>query len=1584
MADELNISKIALLPKSEDRIRIQNYRPISLLNTLYKIVAKVYANRMKPLLHNWILPSQTGFVPNRCILDNVFLAFEAIAWTRENQQELTMLLLDFEKAYDRVNWTYLREVMAKMGFHTTWINQVMSLNENAAASVIVNGEISKTFRLQRSVRQGCPLAPYLFLLTVDVLGQMLQHPDCGVQGLRLPDNTIITNQMFADDTLLLLDGTRENLDKALNVIIRFSAASGAKLNLHKSVGLWLAPRPRVWQWGEEAGLKWLEKGEVTRYLGYPFGIDIPQKEKDAKMMSQIRKHLLRWSTNKLSLAGRIMVSNQVVLSSIWYLASCTDFSGKSLKLARAAVRNYMWSGKLDTRARARVKWSTAVLPIVRGGVKILDPEWQTSALLVKLLIRGMSVGYEPWKALVRHRVAQTKQSRRGRWPAHANWIMNAAHLVQQGSPMWQGVMKAWSTIQSGLEQQDPQSWSEIARQPLFGNRLLTSEQGVQWGTEFRTNMRWWSEKQFRTLQDIARPDWEGWRTFPELIRLRRTSVAPHLYARVVRSIPWVAQPMPPHHTGQWIAAKEEDGSIQHVYHLQTTNPLKATMYSKQGSEQLQLVGQNQLVPNRVMREVRVLRCGGDKRIVLDYNPQDETEADQSLWLWGNDWISNLEWDPRDWQWRRLGILPDTSVMNYTTKRGYRIALKQNTQPMNLDLELEREGYNSKARAKFFNRIWHPYLPRKVAAMQWLILTDGLPVGEWREKIGLPSNCELCSIPIKETLQHAFKDCPHLSRAWDLFRNTRRAAKLQPSYLSWLDISRGLMRDPPGPQIDEELRWDTASALSLNSDTPWDTLRAQLLWSIWCQKVEHTFRKEKFHLGVVLWHAWRNTIYCAMEAYKELFRHKRNEEKRQEVITCFQQIWTEENVFGRLQGSTIKWNITPHPEFLPKELGAWTAQPIRINRLSPSPDIEAEFLARPDFAELVDTFVRSVGNDWQPLAPQQGDSPNSATHTTTTQQSETVQSQQTQTSVQDTDPDVRRPYWQHTDDSTQLPIYSSHSKGAANEQQQGNSYRSPSTSTGKRETSLQHASGTEAELRCGSDDDASDSKLISRLDADRRFGHKEMSLDPLQVRTQLSTHITGANRQEPRSRPKRCCSKRLSHPFRRSKRGKIPHIPQDSPREEHSDFQQSRENREDTLRIHQEQTTKNKPSSRPKRKCRFGPRTRRLHRKQRKNGTHSSSFPEKPREDKGSHQGKAPLSSQELHAQTCSPTFTDFTPPQDRVKSKSGIRQPAVNTSRHVAVRLGIPEAEFEATLTKEINELLREIEVTCRGAAETTEQERADPQYEKDTDEKEYSREPTQLLHGEGKNEHQVSGSSLLYLHRTANRYKGKSYDGTKKQRGRERERTTSPRRDPPPSPPRTRTQVPTKLNNRSDTPPRDRTRDGHSAADWIRSDQWHDESKYEHDQQGEDSTQVKLPDRPTISHFCPARTSPFAHYLGTPPAESGPPPFRPVHTRLGISESEYEALLTSEIDEVLVAAEEDRRRARAPICDPPDSSAPPSRFLSKDDCLAYFRTHGYPTADSPGSLWGMYWWAANLGDARFNFEFDFDKDDLNILNAYD
>ena len=197
--------------------------------------------------------------------------------------------------------------------------------------------------------------------------------------------------------------------------------------------------------------------------------------------------------------------------------------------------------------------------------------------------------------------------------------------------------------------------------------------------------------------------------------------------------------------------------------------------------------------------------------------------------------------------------------------------------MRVDAELETAGFNSKSRAKIFNRIWHPYLPRKVSAMQWLILNEGLPVGAWRERLGLSNQCQLCPMHLRESLQHAFQTCSEIQRTWDLFRATRQSAGLPASYCTWHDISRGLMSEPDGPSMDEDLRWDTAAAITVNMDTPWDVLRAQLLWSIWCRRVELAFRDDQFHLGAVLWHAWRNTVYCAMEAYRELFRYARNEE-----------------------------------------------------------------------------------------------------------------------------------------------------------------------------------------------------------------------------------------------------------------------------------------------------------------------------------------------------------------------------------------------------------------------------------------------------------------------------------------------------------------------------------------------------------------------------------------------------------------------------------------------------------------------------------------------------------------------------------
>jgi len=204
------------------------------LGSLYKILAKILVGRIQGVLPHIIRPNQTGFVEGRSILDNVYLAQEALVWAEEDNQDLVLLLLDFEKAFDRIEWAFLFKALEVFGFDSTWVKWVGSLYKEASSAIKVNGILGPDFPLERSVRQGCPLAPYLFILATDVLGYLMADPKFEVEGLSLSQGGLIRDQTFADDMALYLKGTPENLDKAQRVLTLFSQASGAKVNWHKT------------------------------------------------------------------------------------------------------------------------------------------------------------------------------------------------------------------------------------------------------------------------------------------------------------------------------------------------------------------------------------------------------------------------------------------------------------------------------------------------------------------------------------------------------------------------------------------------------------------------------------------------------------------------------------------------------------------------------------------------------------------------------------------------------------------------------------------------------------------------------------------------------------------------------------------------------------------------------------------------------------------------------------------------------------------------------------------------------------------------------------------------------------------------------------------------------------------------------------------------------------------------------------------------------------------------------------------------------------------------------------------------------
>ncbi|XP_068483406.1 uncharacterized protein [Phaseolus vulgaris] len=170
-----NASFIALVPKVRNPVHFDHYRPISLVGAMYKILSKVLAGRIKKVLPTIINDCQSAFLKDRGILDSVLMANEVVEDLRKGGRSGLCLKVDFEKAYDSVRWEILYDMLHKMGFHNMWIRWIRGCMESATVSVLVNGSPTEEFKPQRGLRQGDPLALFLFLVVVEGLTGLVRQ-----------------------------------------------------------------------------------------------------------------------------------------------------------------------------------------------------------------------------------------------------------------------------------------------------------------------------------------------------------------------------------------------------------------------------------------------------------------------------------------------------------------------------------------------------------------------------------------------------------------------------------------------------------------------------------------------------------------------------------------------------------------------------------------------------------------------------------------------------------------------------------------------------------------------------------------------------------------------------------------------------------------------------------------------------------------------------------------------------------------------------------------------------------------------------------------------------------------------------------------------------------------------------------------------------------------------------------------------------------------------------------------------------------------------------------------------------------------
>uniref|UniRef100_A0A803NSJ4 Reverse transcriptase n=1 Tax=Cannabis sativa TaxID=3483 RepID=A0A803NSJ4_CANSA len=273
--EDINDTLICLIPKIDKPTRMSNFRPISLCNVVYKIIAKCLAGRMKNSLYQDISEEQSAFLAGRLIQDNAIIGFESLhcmKTRRFGNGRKMALKLDMSKAYDWVEWNFLTTMMEGLGYDEEWINKIMRCVTSVSFSVLINGEKIGNFKPSRGLRQGDSLSPYLFLICSEGLSCLIQAAERAgtINGVWFGrDGVKVSHLFFADDSFMFLDGNIDECDTMSHILHHYSRLSGPQINLDKSeVSMGSRISPQLGQsLASRLGVKLV--AHHTKYLGLP-------------------------------------------------------------------------------------------------------------------------------------------------------------------------------------------------------------------------------------------------------------------------------------------------------------------------------------------------------------------------------------------------------------------------------------------------------------------------------------------------------------------------------------------------------------------------------------------------------------------------------------------------------------------------------------------------------------------------------------------------------------------------------------------------------------------------------------------------------------------------------------------------------------------------------------------------------------------------------------------------------------------------------------------------------------------------------------------------------------------------------------------------------------------------------------------------------------------------------------------------------------------------------------------------------------------------------------------------------------------
>ncbi|KAG7549361.1 Reverse transcriptase domain [Arabidopsis thaliana x Arabidopsis arenosa] len=444
LPEEWNHTHLCLISKVLKPQRMTDMRPISLCSVLYKIISKIISSRLKVYLPEIVSPTQSAYVAERLVSDNILIAHEIMHSLHSHpgiSTEFLAFKTDMSKAYDRVEWSFLEEILIALGFDKKWNSWIMGCVSSVSYSVLINGQPFGYIKPERGIRQGDPLSPLLFVLCTEALIHFLNQASREGKAAGIQFNNagpFINHLLFADDTLLVCKANKEECEAMLNCLSKYERVSGQMINLEKSAITFGAKvNQDMKEWIKCRSGIHLEGG-AGRYLGLPDCLSGSKQQLFGFIREKLKDRMSGWYAKTLSQGGKEILLKSIAMAFPVYAMTCFKLPISLCKNLTSVMMDYWWNNMQNTRKIHWVSWQKLAMPKSLGGIGFKDLQCFNQALLAK----------QAWR-LLNEKDSLFSQIFKSRYFLNSDFL-NAPHGTRP-SYAWRSILYGRELLVQGLK-----------------------------------------------------------------------------------------------------------------------------------------------------------------------------------------------------------------------------------------------------------------------------------------------------------------------------------------------------------------------------------------------------------------------------------------------------------------------------------------------------------------------------------------------------------------------------------------------------------------------------------------------------------------------------------------------------------------------------------------------------------------------------------------------------------------------------------------------------------------------------------------------------------------------------------------------------------------------------------------------------------------------------------------------------------------------------------------------------------------------------------------------------------------------------